>query len=182
MAEKIRSVKVWEVDKSVINRANYWWLSALKRKHPFDKFISGWISFNVIYNFISRKNNKKDGEVERVKSTVKSLFKENSWSGDLDNSIEALIGFDVGAGIWYRKSATADDWVSAETIRKGIRQSFVEKKNVEALIKTYEIIYHVRCNLFHGDKSDDNQKDLDVVNLCWDVMKHSYPPMLKTLS
>ncbi len=181
MPEKIAPVKVGESDKPVIDRANYWWKLAVDRKHPFDKFISGWISFNILYNFITRKNNKTGSEAKRVELTVQDLFNESSWSGDLENSIRALMEYDVGADIWYRESYT-NNWFSTHAIRESIQQALKENKNKEALVKTYEIIYHVRCNLFHGDKSDDNTRDLNVVNLCWEVMRYSYPPMLKTQS
>ena len=46
---------IWELDDFVIKRAKYWWKSAQRRKHPFDKFISGWISFNILYNHINKK-------------------------------------------------------------------------------------------------------------------------------
>lgn len=175
----------WELDQFVVKRAEYWWKSARQRKYIFDKFISGWVSFNIIYNFINRKYgrninlNDRDimSEVKRVKSTVKYLFNNNIWSYDLRNSIEALI--ELNAPIYYRQYPYENNWISTENIVHEIHEDIRQNKNVEALVKTYELLYRVRCNLFHGDKSDDNQRDTAVVALCWEVMKNSYPTMLK---
>ncbi len=177
---------IWKLDDFVIKRAKYWWKSARQRDSTFDKFISGWVSFNIIYNFIIRKyryrinlnNNDIKREVVRVKSTVKFLFNNCIWTEDLRNSIDALIR--LNAPIYYRQYPYEDNWVSTEDIVSQIHEDIRQNKNSEALIKTYEILYHVRCNLFHGDKSDDNQRDAEFVALCWEVMKNSYPALLKS--
>ncbi len=96
----------------------------------------------------------------------------------MKNTIGALIGLD--APIHYRQYTYKDNWMSTENLVSEIHENIRRNMNVEALVKTYEILYHVRCNLFHGDKSDDDRRDADVVALCWEVMKNSYPAMLKS--
>ena len=81
----------------------------------------------------------------------------------------------IDATIFYRKSPNDEKWITTSDIIYKIKDDMNNNNYVDALANTYEIIYHVRCNLFHGDKSNDDKKDIEVISLCWSVMNNSFP-------
>ena len=173
---------IFETEISLIDRSKNWWKYAQKGNDDFDKFMFGWISFNILYNFISKKFYRKDKltEVNRVKKSIEHFFDgENLWSEDLKNSINDLI--DIDANIFYRISPHDEKWITTSDIIDEIKYDIKRNNNIDALANTYEIIYRVRCNLFHGDKSNDDERDIEVISLCWRVMNNSFPSLLKVI-
>ncbi len=51
--------------------------------------------------------------------------------------------------------------------------------NVDSLFELMQIIYQIRCNLFHGKKSMDDPHDLELVQLAYRILSRIYRPFVE---
>ncbi len=184
--DKVKLKNVWEIDEFIIQRAERWWKKAIQEKDPFDKFIAGWISFNTIYNLIARRRehtvqnrNYLRKEYNRVRFTIEIFWTRYNFPiyKNLVNAIQVFVNFNPP--ISYRDSPVGYNWISTYSQINSVQSALKKNTNtLDILIPMSKIIYAVRCNLFHGEKNEENARDIEVVKLSWIVMKNFYPNIL----
>ncbi len=120
----------------------------------FDKFVTLFILFNSQYNYLAEEDGEMDkGDKYKATEYIKQYlgsegFCENTIIKKESSKIIELIQ----DGEFYLK----DERIDAELVKK-VSSSNHEEKTKGIL----EIIYFVRCNLFHGQKSfTEDQKRL----------------------
>jgi hypothetical protein len=141
------------------------WLERAERGHRIiddgDRFISLWIAFN---GWMRGKFGEDIGDRSQIES-VKRLQ-------DFKNVFNQL---------------RQDNWAFREYLDKLEGLSFVNMqfRNNREEVYTYdgtfesliEVIYQVRCNLFHGRKNvEEDQKDIELVRLAYGILL----PLFKT--
>ena len=141
------------------------WLQRAERERVFvddgDRFISLWIAFN---GWMKRKF----GEA----------IKDSTLLNRLKESEEARIVFKD-----LRRNKTS----FSESLRELSQYTVVDMKHLEDQnkVKKYDgsfeslidVLYQVRCNLFHGRKDiNANKKDIELVSLAYRILL----PLLKT--
>ncbi len=134
----------------------------------FDRFISLWVSFNCFFvaefyeeakeNFHSRYPSEQNYlkiicAEEEYKEIYSELLKEDYFKMVLndfkDNTLQTVTHF---------PGKIAD--MRSNPPEEGDASEFTDINNFEQFIR---IIYQVRCNLFHGNKSPDRDGDIEIV-------------------
>lgn len=120
--------------------------------NSFNKFIAYWIAFNCFY----------------------------SWQTGLDKDTQAikLISSDTSIRASYKlivNAKTTPIFKNLQLIcpiynvsRPGISKSISNIYNMKQVV---EVLYLIRCNLFHGDKGEDVRRDKRVVNAGFPVLE-----------
>ncbi|MGV9170793.1 MAG: hypothetical protein ACOC38_12755 [Promethearchaeia archaeon] len=123
----------------------------------FDKFIYLWISFNA---YLSQRSGETSGRnmIEWFKENQKSRYLELLQK---DEKLRDAVDWFVGQGVTNMKSG---DYYKPEN-----------EKDFENIV---EVIYQVRCNLFHGSKSRDATIDRDIVVNATKVLDGLFRPLL----
>jgi hypothetical protein len=125
----------------------------------FDKFISLWISFNAWGAHTTQTNKDRDmienlKENVILKDTYIKLLNENS---DFKACVKALM----------EECPVYDDrFIDSREYYENAKH-FNDLNNFDQLL---EIIYQVRCNLFHGRKNIDEKRDQKLVELCFKIL------------
>ena len=121
----------------------------------FDKFISLWIAFNAWVTYKSNSDRDIDMiEWVKKKSELPNMFK---------NLIESNKVFVSDLQSLKAKCPVID----MRPRRKAKKKSINDIKNFNEVI---DVIYQIRCNLFHGQKGADEQRDLELVDLAFRVL------------
>ena len=117
----------------------------------FDKFVTLYILFNSQYNYLTKEDDEDGGDRHKATIFIKQFIdcKKFCEIGTVTVSLQAIIEL-IGDRVFYLKDEAKD----SEIVSKMQSSDFEEK--IEGIL---EMIYQVRCNLFHGDKSFvSNQK------------------------
>ena len=51
--------------------------------------------------------------------------------------------------------------------------------NIENLGEVLEVIYQIRCNLFHGAKDLEDERDHDLVKLAYDILTELFKKIVE---
>jgi hypothetical protein len=159
-------VKFLECDRiEVVKNTIRHWLTAREYPREFKEFFLKWTLLNLYYNEVSGKKHEADRVLEFGRKH-ESLFNKLK-----NEAVELVVMECVGRG---PSTEPPDSWVktatlqlreklginanACDTCRSDKRQKCQNVKTVkyefgcmEALIR---ILYQVRCNLFHGDKTE----------------------------
>ena len=135
----------------------------------FDRFIALWISFNgfyvwELYSEAKLKSGKREpsdyhfikaiGEKDEYKEIYSTLLEDRSYSHQITGFFDLL---NSRTSITHFKGRVADmRYPDNET--KATK--FDDIYNFSQFIG---IVYRIRCNLFHGNKSIENESDLKLV-------------------
>jgi hypothetical protein len=142
------------------NSIRHWYESADLHDNPEDKFIALWISFNGYCTILSRS-----WQGTRMLEWVKN----NSNFGEryeelLDND------FDRQAVEELKSLCPVHD------MRPGLEHNSKTIADVEDFGEVMDVIYKIRCNLFHGSKDLANERDKKLAMLGYDVLMSIYKP------
>lgn len=157
-----------DLEKSFMN----WYQFGIEHNDPFFvKFVALWMAFNEQFSSIKKpaprdKNIKYLDYAERTKINIyceKNVQKMESvhqlvWNSPCIQIFLKEPVKDMRAGTLTESNQ--DDFDNL-TSKRGIEQT-------KALLQT---IYQVRCNLFHGSKSPDEQRDIDLVRCSGEIME-----------
>lgn len=141
------------------------WLQRAERGRVFvddgDRFISLWIAFN---GWMSGKFGEDTADGNKIRSVKKMQ--------DFQEVFERLREDNLS----FKECLDKIEGISVVNMqfRKNREQVYRYDGTFESLI---EVIYRVRCNLFHGRKNiDEDKKDIELVRLAYRVLL----PLFKT--
>lgn len=152
----------------LLNKIEEWKLKAQSEPDPFNKYISIFISFNILYNLYKKTENPRaDLTVDDRKRATEILFL-------LDTEIlyqvirpclkEYLNLIPIYKDeYWNRKDSTPINRVLGEAFAR--RDT---KKTMEMLLKW---LYKVRCNLVHGEKDYNDQRQKQMLAMSSTLME-----------
>ena len=115
----------------------------------FFKFISYWIAFNC---WLVAKTNE-----DRDRDALDKLYKESGLYGNFSNIING------------NNKKLFDDLADIRPIENKGTRHFLN--NVNDFKEVMNFLYAIRCNLFHGRKSDNNERDCEVINAAAPVLE-----------
>ena len=134
--------RIEKQNESDIHRIINWFRMGMDKSEE-ERFIMLWISFNALYGYYAKKNNKeRDGDVKQIDNLLNNFpSKRNNMLGDLVNRHTDKIDELSNANLisLYGKNRSAD-----------LKNALKAQNNREILKKTALCIYAVRNDLFHG--------------------------------
>lgn len=143
-----------------------WICKAENERDIFNKFICFWISFNCYYAKITKKNGDTQA-LEKLYSIPEII--------EIFNMIKKESVFNT-APLELKKQMPLKD------MRIG-HNNKVKELNGFSIKNVIDVLYQARCNLFHGDKSGNSDRDREVISACIPVLKivllafyKGYPP------
>lgn len=132
---------------------------------PFDSFVSLWISFNAWGTHKSRKETDRT-MVEWAKEdyTLKETFNTLLKDSDFFHALKQLKGMCP---------------IPRHRKYKGSKEAIIN--DVREWEQVLEVIYVIRCNLFHGRKSLRNEPDRQLVNLAYKILSKVFAGVVRHL-
>jgi hypothetical protein len=127
----------------------------------FDQFMSLWLSFNAWGTYKSKKD--KD-------SSMLNWVKVNT---DLRNTHIRLMKDDDE----YSKRVAQLSQYNVLDMRPSHKGQSKSVSNVNSLDELLDVIYQIRCNLFHGQKSEIDPHDRELVDLAFHILSKLFNPL-----
>jgi len=131
----------------------------------FDQFISLWFAFNSWGTYLSRKD--KDTDMLR-------WVKRNT---TLCHVLEELIERDSE---FVAKLQRLSQYEVLD-MRPGHQRQSKSINDIQSLDQVLDVIYQIRCNLFHGQKSMIDPHDRELVELAFHILSKIFEPMINEL-
>jgi len=158
-------------ESQVLERADQWIFKAKLEPDHFNRFMSFWVAYNMIYGIYSKRVKPRES-ITRFDSKkairTKILLKDSRLlKSDLVHLASELCD---------RTSVFREEyWEENDTT--SLRQrliSSLSNDNFEYTLETIlKLLYKIRCNLFHGEKSyyDNSQHQLlEVCSMILDII------------
>lgn len=141
--------------------ARSWLNKARDEQDHFDRFVYLWFAFNALYNDFL---NDKQSEFGAIRSLIKSERYR------LENhSINRILN--ARSVAFFKRRVIRDCRGNGrDTYESIVRIQNVNTSPKEKLINLLRILYHVRCNLFHGNKMYGRDSDNDVMENAANVL------------
>ncbi|MBX9597357.1 MAG: hypothetical protein K2X04_02135 [Burkholderiales bacterium] len=130
---------------------NHWYERAKVEDDYTNKFISLWISFNAFYNSYGDDNDKEFKRIENSCEKLKDDFLE------LPNL--------PGSCFKCFQQYILDKPDNPGSIQGKFRKVYYS--DVSCLSEYLRVLYQIRCNLFHGNKINDNEQDKKLIELAY---------------
>jgi hypothetical protein len=127
----------------------------------FDQFMSLWLAFNAWGTYES----KKDKDFQML-SWVKT-------STDLPNIHSRLMKGDED----YLQGVTCLSHYRVLDMRPGHQGQCKSISSTNSLNELLDVIYQIRCNLFHGQKSEIDPHDRELVDLAFHILSKIFKPL-----
>jgi hypothetical protein len=130
---------------------------------PFFQFIGIWIAFNAFY--VSRYHNFTDARVS-------------------DHKCVRKFAQEAGSVAYHRRLLKDAEYARAvavlaeEGVRDVISDEHYEIPKPEDLAAVLEVVYQVRCNLFHGGKLIRDPRDQRLTRASFMIIKHLLQPII----
>lgn len=145
-------------EQRIKNLIKGWYENRAKRElDPTFKFLCVWICFNAWIDHKSQKIFDRD-----IIDWLKMQTKENS---DLVREYENAKKTEPFINLL--KSLTQETHKSPISKRNG--SVYIDNENDFKNI--IEAIYAVRCNLFHGNKEENNSRDQKLIRICQQILE-----------
>lgn len=117
----------------------------------FSKFICYWVAFNCwLYTQTNETGDKKALDILFENSHLYSQFRKIA-----TQRMPLLEGLQAVCPIKNNRIASRE---------KSLH-------NIESFPEIVDVLYEVRCNLFHGSKSDADERDIEVLNASTPVLE-----------
>lgn len=117
------------------------------------QFVSYYIAFNHLYDGYAFYNGYRNiSEIDRVKRYMSYIIERYDYEpfGVLDQASEILKG------------------VKSELKQVRTSKRKLQDRDIEELFTS---LYYVRCNLFHGSKSMDNERSKGLISDCCKILR-----------
>jgi len=155
---KVKVMKKIERDL-LLEKIGEWQIKAQNENDPFNKYLSIFIAYNIFYNLYKKseqpKANLSRDDSKRAVATLslmnKSLLFE-SLKADLEQYLKFI--FIYSEEFWGK--------VGISYTLKGAFQRNDAEESIEMLLKW---LYRVRCNLVHGEKNYDDEKQKKLLSM-----------------
>ncbi len=146
-----------------MGKIHEWWLKGRKEEDPFDKYVSIFITYNMLYNLYAKTrypgtDSSRDDRgkairmLELVSEPGRLVHRLDDYLGDYLNFIPIY-----SEEYWEGKIGIP----ISDALRFAYREGWA-KETIELLLKW---LYKVRCNLFHGDKDYDDAKQSKLLKM-----------------
>lgn len=151
----------------VLERIEGWKEKAQSDDDQFNRFMSLWIAYNMIYCLYSKHVKPRESKIKN--DSKKAIRMKNLISGS-DELRQYLIS--VAPNLIDILNHFRDEkWGNDNITLKIHLENFYRNSNYENLLDIYlKILYKIRCNLFHGEKSYYSQRQHQLLELCSNIL------------
>lgn len=139
-------------------KAREWFDKGEHEEDVFNSFFHFWQAFNSIYH-----DQKKSAERIKINNFFNNNFSEQIAIDILENhspEIDLLLS-----------SPIIDMNTQAKDTSENISAFYATDNSLDKLQQLFMIIYQVRCNLVHGQKSPSRKRDLDLCKSATPILK-----------
>ena len=165
--------------QSIVNSdLNAWYKFGVEHNNPFFiKFMTLWFAFNCMYKKYPGIHTYKDEKSNEIKTRDDVEYEKiNEWCNDEINKKKLQLLHNK-----IFKSPLIEIFKEKPVIdmKKGF-ETKANKKNFNNLISSnydnqihglFQTMYQIRCNLFHGSKSPDDNRDLELVRCSGEILE-----------
>ncbi len=124
------------------------------------RFIAYWIAFNSFYSKYSLMKNERDQITNYISKNYDSYF-NNIIDFETDPEMEIFKKLPVLSGTYRPRRDCVKSNKYSVLFNDLNNPTLPEEKRMEALFLT---IYQVRCNMFHGSKTPEPERDYQLVD------------------
>ena len=156
---------------------NAWYKFGVEHNNPFFiKFMTLWFAFNCMYKKYKGTHEYKDEKGKIQTRDDVEYEKINEWCEDKKNEEKLKL---VHNRIFNSPFIEIFKEGPVIDMKKG-HETYPNKNNYENLMSSngnlqmkglFQTMYQVRCNLFHGNKSPDNNRDLELVRCSGEILE-----------
>jgi len=145
-----------------------WNSKAEQETDIFSKFVFLWFCFNAWLSYESNRDNDRD---------------MINWLKNAYNHPALCVAFEN-----IRNSGVIDELVNLSPIRGDLsqsrqdRRSNIEIRDNQDFQNIVEALYRIRCNLFHGRKDADDERDQKLVRACANILSDWTRELIKRWS
>lgn len=138
-------------------KAREWLNRGLEQNDPIDSLANAWRGFNNL--FYSEAGST---EGEKINSYLTSNVSEET-AQNLINGHQKEIAYLISKPVIDMRGNGRDT-------EKSINEYITSGSNLEKLKAIFKIIYQVRCNLEHGQKSPTRKRDIELCCSSWPLV------------
>ncbi|MGD9130138.1 MAG: hypothetical protein PVH73_01025 [Candidatus Bathyarchaeota archaeon] len=131
----------------------------------FDQFISLWLSFNAWGTYKSRED--QDYQMLR-------WIKTNTGLPEIHNRL-------MNDDAEYQQRVRRLSEYTVLDMRPGHQDESKSIENTNSFDELLDIIYQIRCNLFHGQKSEIDPNDRELVDLAFHILSKIFRPVINEM-
>lgn len=126
----------------------------IRNDDPIDLLTDSWRGFNGLFY-------PSEGRTEWDK--IKSYLSENISEEKAENLVQTYLK-EINYLILY---PVVDMRGNGKDTRPSIDEFKRAESNLERILAIFKVIYQVRCNLEHGQKSPSRKRDIDLCSSSW---------------
>ena len=138
-------------------KSKEWLERALNSQDPIDLFTDSWRGFNSIYY-----QNTGGSELNKIHNFLTRSIPEET-ARELINNHTAEITY-------LMSQPVIDMRGNGRNTRLTMEEYKTSDSNTEKLKALFTIIYQIRCNLEHGQKSPSRERDVELCNSAWPLV------------
>lgn len=139
------------------------------------EFISDWVSFNTLYNTLN-VGSERDRLMNLIEQLIPALDAER-----ILTCLTDPIAFFSQLPPGNMRLDTADPDFRRRCSEDLTIVNNTSVDSVKRLSHLMSVVYQVRCNLLHGDKDPDVQRDNDLVDRSKQVMNEVLPALISIM-
>ena len=181
---KIKTYDGWMDENYYLSKSLEWIRKAKSEKDGFNKFFALWVGYNAFYNqFHSREGESNQGERNKAKATSRLLLDDEQKillkELIIQEFLSSLVNGKYRVFVITRNgrkncvaefersydSCQSDNWQDVELIKR-------------AFDDLLDLLYGIRCNLFHGNKSLSDPGQNHLLELAYNVLLNVFSFML----
>ena len=138
-------------------KAREWLERGLESRDPIDSFTDSWRGFNNLFYHYDGNS-----ELEKIRNFLGLAISEISARQLIDNHTEE-IAYLLSQPVIDMRGNDRDTTPSIEAYTDS-------SSDIEKLKELFNIIYQVRCNLEHGQKSPNRDRDIELCASAWPLV------------
>ncbi len=138
-------------------KAKEWLERGMESTDPIDMFSNSWRGFNNLFY-------RSSGRIERTK--IRNYLIDN-----VSEDVSTSLLHEYSEEVYYLLSQPVIDMRgNGEDTGKYIKRYRTSSTNQERIVALFLIVYQVRCNLEHGQKSPNQDRDIKLCSSSWPLV------------
>lgn len=138
-------------------KAREWLERGLKNNDPIDLFTDVWRGFNNLYY-----QNTAGSELNKIHEFLVQKIPEDTAKNLIDRHAVEIT--------YLISQPTIDMRRNGRDTSPSIKKYRDAHSNMEKIKALFTIIYQIRCNLEHGQKSTTRKRDIELCNSAWSLV------------
>jgi hypothetical protein len=148
----------WQDPQFILGKTYDWVAKSRNDTDPYDKYVSIFIAFNIFYNLNAKTRkpliNLRFGDSERALK-VRRLLDATTVLMHLGHSLDSYVDF---------VPVSSEEYVDGRIpITDTLRQAYRRGDAEQAMEFLFRWLYRVRCNLFHGNKDFNVERQREML-------------------